>query len=114
MNRLLTTLTAGALMLSIGIAPAVAQKSNKRQVDKNLMRNLGIAGGVIAADKLLHGKTNEALVAGAAAAYAGKKYEDQRKAQSHSKSWRKYVYRHGRKVGYYVMRGNHRVRYVRA
>ncbi len=69
-----------------GIAPAArAQRPatpEARQKDKNLMRNLGIGLGALAAQQAAKGSTTSALVLGAGAAYAGKKYEDARKAQS--------------------------------
>ena len=96
----------GLMLLTAGASLA----QSARQKDKNNMRNLGLGLGALAVHKSLKGDPKTALILGAGAAYAGKKYEDQRKAQ---KTWRKYRYNsHGKKVGYYQMRGDHRVRYV--
>jgi hypothetical protein len=78
---------AGLSVITIGgLAPAArAQRPatpEARQKDKNLMRNLGIGLGALAAQQAAKGSTTSALVLGAGAAYAGKKYEDARKAQS--------------------------------
>jgi hypothetical protein len=70
--------TMGTMMLS---GPAFAQSS--QQKNKNNMRNIGIVAGVLAGHELLHGKTRNGLLLGAGALYAGKKYEDARKAQHH-------------------------------
>ena len=76
------TLMAWSVALALGAAAAgpVAAQSD-RQKDKNTMRNLGIGLGAAAAHQVLKGKTTNALILGAGAAYAGKKYEDARKAQ---------------------------------
>ena len=103
-----------ALLLTVGaVAPSLAQtkKEKARQDDKNLMRNLGTGLGAIAVERALKGKTNDALIAGAAAAYAGKKYEDDRKKQARES--RKWVFRHGKKVGYYPIRHGKRCKFVR-
>jgi hypothetical protein len=108
MNRnVLTALTVSGLMLmSCGVSLA----QSARQKDKNNMRNLGLGLGAAAIHKSLKGDPKMALLLGAGAAYAGKKYEDQRKAQN---TWRKYRYNsRGKKVGYYLMRGGSRLRYV--
>jgi hypothetical protein len=84
---------------------------SKRQKDKNDMRNLGIGLGALAVHKSIKGDPKTALLLGAGAVYAGKKYEDQRKAQV--KTHRSYRYRNGRKVGYWLMRGTQKVRYVK-
>jgi hypothetical protein len=54
------------------------------------MRAAGIALGALAAHQALKGKTTNALILGAGAAYAGKRYEDARKAESRDRdgSWR--------------------------
>ena len=84
-----TALVAGlsVVMASAVVGPAAAQDS--RQKDKNNMRNLGIGLGAAAAHQALKGKSTNALILGAGAAYAGKKYEDARKAQSEDNSWRR-------------------------
>ena len=89
--------------ISIGFA------QTKRQKDKNDMRNLGIGLGALGIHKTLKGDTKTGIVLGASAAYAAKKYEDQRKAQ---KIWRSYRYSHGRKIGYWVMHGEKRHHYI--
>src|SRR5439155_1347666 len=66
---------------------------------------VGVAAGAAAAYEALHGKGTNALILGAGAAYAGKKYEDARKAQTKESgrrygSRRVYQYRHGERVGY--------------
>jgi hypothetical protein len=101
-----------AVMASVIAGPVSAQSS--RQKDKNNMRNLGVGLGAAAAHQALKGKTTNALVLGAGAAYAGKKYEDARKAQGKESRRRyyrsrrssnaaasKYRSSNGRKVGYY-------------
>ena len=80
-------IAAGLSAVTLGtVAPAArAQRSatpESRQKDKNLMRNLGVGLGALAAQQASKGNTTGALVLGAGAAYAGKKYEDARKAQS--------------------------------
>jgi len=67
-----------------------------RQKDKNNMRNLGLAAGAGAIYEAAHGKTVNALALGAGAAYAGKKYEDERKAQNKAAAHRKWVAAHRR------------------
>ena len=57
-------------------------KRQSRQGDKNNMRNLGIGLGAAAVLSATQGKGTQALVLGAGAAYAGKKYDDARKAQN--------------------------------
>ncbi|MGC4042826.1 MAG: hypothetical protein QM758_03405 [Armatimonas sp.] len=100
---------AGTMLLSAGAGFA----QSARQKDKNNMRNLGLGLGAAALYKSIKGDPKSALLLGAGAAYAGKKYEDQRKKQAKQTAWRKYRYNsRGKKIGYYQMRGNHRVRYV--
>ena len=106
----LTALTLAGMMLA-SMGGALAQSG--RQKDKNNMRNLGLGLGALAIHKSLRGDPKTALLLGAGAAYAGKRYEDDRKAQSRESSWRKYRYNgRGRKIGYYQMHGSHSVRYV--
>jgi hypothetical protein len=89
--------------------------SGSRQTDKNNMRNLGEGLGGVAAYELLQGKGTNALILGAGAAYAGKKYEDERKAQAkqnqNAGDYRRiYRYRNGTRIGYDVVDHNgHRV-----
>ena len=71
-----------ALATFAGVSATGAMAQDNRQKDKNNMRNIGIAAGAGAAYEALHGKGTHALILGAGAAYAGKKYEDQRKAEN--------------------------------
>ncbi|MBB6053524.1 hypothetical protein [Armatimonas rosea] len=102
---------AGALCIVLLGSSSAALAQTKRQKDKNDMRNLGIGLGALAVHKSIKGDPKTALLLGAGAVYAGKKYEDQRKAQA--KTHRSYRYRNGRKVGYWLMRGTQKVRYVK-
>mgnify|MGYP001606192189 CR=1 FL=1 len=112
MNRNALTALAVAGMMLLSAGASVAQSA--RQKDKNNMRNLGLGLGAAAIYKSIKGDPKTALLLGAGAAYAGKKYEDQRKKQNRESSWRSYRYNsRGKKVGYYRMRGNKRVSYVR-
>lgn len=98
MNRTKMTAALGvaAAFLATALAPAAFAQSG-RQKDKNNMRNIGIAAGALAAQQALRGKTTNALVLGAGAAYAGKKYEDARKAQRRDENARRrYGYRRNR------------------
>jgi hypothetical protein len=70
-----------ALVVAGTVAGPVAAQSD-RQKDKNTTRNVGIGLGAAALHQALTGKGTRALILGAGAAYAGKKYEDARKAQS--------------------------------
>ena len=79
---------ATTLLIPFAAAPAFAQEG--RQNDKNTMRNLGVGLGAAALYEGIHGRGTHALVLGAGAAYAGKKYEDQRKAQSSESRRRRY------------------------
>jgi hypothetical protein len=110
--------TVAAIMaltaISIGTAPSAMAQSS-RQKDKNNMRNLGVGLGALAAQQAISGKKTNALIAGAGAIYAGKKYEDARKAQSkeNNRETRRYRYRNGKKVGYYKYRGGKQIGYYR-
>ena len=109
-NALATLAVVGVMLMSAGSSFA----QTARQKDKNNMRNLGLGLGAAAIYKSIKGDPKTALLLGAGAAYAGKKYEDQRKKQSRESSWRKYRYNsRGKKIGYYQMRGNRRVGSVR-
>jgi hypothetical protein len=113
-NKLTAAVAAGLtiLMGAAAAGPAAAQTS--RQKDKNLMRNLGIGLGAAAAHQAIKGKTTNALILGAGAAYSGKKYEDARKAQRKENSTRRvYRYRNGKRVGYYRYQGNKYLGYTR-
>src|SRR5690349_12188108 len=96
-HRSHAVLTAGlsALMALALAGPVQAQAS--RQRDKNNMRNLGIVLGAVAIQQATKGNTTEAVVLGAGAAYAGKKYEDARKAQSQDSDWRSGPFDDGRR-----------------
>src|SRR5688572_5805332 len=94
-TRFRTVAVAGlCLAFSSAAAPAFAQ--GNRQGDKNNMRNLAVGLGALAAQQGLQGKTTEALILGAGAAYAAKKYEDSRKAQGREETWRSDRYDDGR------------------
>lgn len=80
MNGKIVALAVLVSVAATGVAQAQGRRAD-RQDDKNAMRTLGIGLGVVAADQLLRGRVGDALLAGAASAYAGKKYEDARKAQ---------------------------------
>ncbi len=111
MNK--NVLTAFAVMGTMLVSAGSSFAQDARQKDKNNMRNLGMGLGAAAIFKALKGDNTTALILGAGAAYAGKKYEDQRKAQNRESDWRQYRYNSkGKKIGYYQMRGNKRVRYV--
>jgi hypothetical protein len=109
MNAKLSLLALTVLTL-VPATGSIAQSD--RQKDKNLMRNLGVGLGAMALHKATTGRPKDALVYGAAAAYAGKKYEDQRKTQAKERLWRSYRTRKGKRVGYWLMRGERRLRYV--
>ncbi|MBC8101773.1 MAG: hypothetical protein H7Z41_04215 [Cytophagales bacterium] len=98
-----------------GLSAALGMDNKGRQGDKNNMRNLGVGLGAAAAYSALKGKGTQALVLGAGAVYAGKKYEDARKAQSqeNNREYRRYRYSNGKRVGYYKYRGDKQVGYYR-
>lgn len=84
-KKVTSVLTSGAILAAAIAAPLVgstAAWAQNRQNDKNNMRNIGIAAGAGAGYELLKGHGTKALILGAGAAYAGKKYEDQRKAEN--------------------------------
>lgn len=96
------------------VASAQTSKEKARQKDKNLMRNLGIGAGAAAVYEGVNGRTTNALVLGAGAALAGKKYEDARKAQTRESGTRKvYRYRNGKRIGYTKYVNNKRIGYYR-
>lgn len=92
-------LTSLGLALVITTATAGPVLADARQRDKNNMRNLGMVLGGLAAHQAIKGKTTNALVLGAGAAYAGKKYEDARKAQRRESARRRYS--RSRRTSYY-------------
>lgn len=73
--------TMGALTVFTGFMP-IAARADSKQNDKNNMRNLAIAGGVIALYGLTHHDTTATIVGAAGAAYAGSRYEKDRKDQA--------------------------------
>ncbi len=90
-------LAAVAAVFGIGIlAPTAGYAQNNqqkdRQKDKNMMRNIAIGAGAAAVYSGVKGNTTAALVLGAGAAYAGKKYEDARKAQNTDNNSPRYSY----------------------
>lgn len=117
MNRKITGMLAAgvaAVMTSLTFAgPVLAQSS--RQKDKNNMRNLGVGLGALAAHQALKGKNTNALILGAGAALAGKKYEDARKAQAkdNKRESRVYRYKNGRRIGYTKYVGGRKIGYYR-
>lgn len=92
MNFRKNTQTAGALAAAavalLSAAPAAFAQNEARQRDKNNMRNLGTGLGAAAVVEAIRGKTTNAIILGAGAAYAGKKYEDQRKSQARERDRR--------------------------
>ena len=108
-----------AIVFAAGIGAPLASyaqtsKEKARQRDKNLMRNLGVGAGAAAIYEGVNGRTTNAVVLGAGAALAGKKYEDARKAQRREKgTYKVYRYRKGKKVGYYQYVNNRRTGYYR-
>lgn len=88
MNGKIITAVLAMAAVAWSAGPAQAQRGRTdRQTDKNTMRTLGIGLGAVALDQLLKGRAGDALLAGAAAAYAGKKYEDARRAQNEESRW---------------------------
>ena len=85
MNTKPILLTGLALIGLLGTSWAQSGRTNpsqERQDDKNLMRNLGSGLGAAALSSARNGRMGDAIVLGAGAALAGKKYEDARKAQN--------------------------------
>ena len=112
----LALVTTGVVAVPSASAQVSDSKARARQRDKNNMRNLGMVLGGVAAHQALKGKTTNALVLGAGAAYSAKKYEDARKAQSrenHPRVGRVYRYQNGRRIGYYKTVNGRRVGYYR-
>lgn len=74
-----------AALIALGgtLITGAGAQSNRfdRQEEKNASRSVGIGLGVLALDQLTKGKGGEALLLGAAAAVAGKHYEDLRRDQ---------------------------------
>lgn len=72
-----------AAVFGMGIlAPSVSHAQDRRQKDKNTMRNIAIGAAAGAIYSGVKGNKTAAIALGAGAAYAGKKYEDARKAQT--------------------------------
>ena len=112
MARKINTLALAGLLSTLALAAAVpAHAQDSRQRDKNNMRNLGIALGAIAAQQVLKGNTTSGAVLGAGAAYAGKKYEDARKAQGEENRDRRYYRDRDNDRDRYEDRYNDRDRY---
>ena len=84
MTRTFSGMVAVVLVLVTALVAGTAGPvaADDRQRDKNLMRNLGMGLGALAVHQAVKGKTTNAIALGAGAAYAAKKYEDQRKAQA--------------------------------
>lgn len=69
------------------LAPMSAMAdSASRQKNKNLWRNLAIGAGVIATHGLITGHGTETLLGLGGAAYAGSRYEQDRRHQSEAKA----------------------------
>jgi hypothetical protein len=85
----LAGILTSAMLISALALPGVASASAKGR------KNTTLALGAITAYELLKGKTTNALIAGAATAYAYKKYDDARKDEKrkdrHSR-WTKTVH----------------------
>jgi hypothetical protein len=87
MNTKQIALTGLAVIGLLGCTGAAWAQSGRpatkqdRQDDKNLMRNLGTGLGAAALSSAKNGRIGDAIVLGAGAALAGKKYEDARVAQ---------------------------------
>lgn len=127
----MTAAPASASDLSQALGLDNNNRASARQTDKNNMRNLGIGLGAAAAYELLKGKTTTGLVLGAGAAYAAKKYDDERKAQAKDAeydrydrynhyerndrrdhtSYRTYRYQNGERIGYDQYENGRRVSY---
>jgi len=113
-NKMRAIVAAGLSALLAGAVAGPAAAQNSRQKDKNLMRNLGIGLGAAAVHQGVKGKTTNAVVLGAGALYAGKKYEDSRKAQRRENSVRRvYRYKNGKRIGYYRYQGDRYLGYTR-
>jgi len=99
----MTALAATAAPASADVFGDLFGKNKKHsvQTDKNNMRNLGIGLGAVAAYELLNGKTGAGVLLGAGAAYAAKKYNDDRKEQSqNNRDWERYRYQREREHDY--------------
>ena len=89
-NNVIATGVAALVGTSMLAGPmaGVALAQTERQKDKNLTRNIGVGLGAAAVWQALKGNGTNAILLGAGAAYAGKKYEDARKAQDKENSSR--------------------------
>jgi|GEM_PF-2355717 Copper amine oxidase N-terminal domain. len=83
-NKFAATAIAALVGTSMLAGPmaGTALAQSERQKDKNTTRSLGIGLGAAAVLQALRGQGTSAVLLGAGAAYAGKKYEDARKAQA--------------------------------
>jgi hypothetical protein len=116
MKKFIVSLLASAVVVGAVMQPTMAQSD--RQKDKNNMRNLAAGLGAAAIYEGVNGRRTSATVLGAGAIYAGKKYEDARKAQNRENSRtarysRQYVYKNGKRVGYYKMKNGRRIGFVK-
>lgn len=82
-----------ATLFGVGLlAPSESFAQADRQKDKNLMRNIAIGAAAGAVYEGIKGRKTSAIVLGAGALYAGKKYEDARKAQTRESNNSRYSY----------------------
>ncbi|MBC8142219.1 MAG: hypothetical protein H7Y38_12345 [Armatimonadetes bacterium] len=119
-NKIARVFAAGIAIIVAGgvLAPAASlaqtSKEKARQRDKNTTRNIAIGAGAAAVYEGVNKRGTNAAILGAGALYAGKKYEDARKAQTREKgTYKVYRYRNGKKVGYYQYVNNKRGAYRR-
>ena len=117
-SKIVRVFAAGvALCIAGGMVAPVAtfaqtKKEKARQRDKNTTRNIAVGAGGAAVYEGIRGRKTSAVLLGAGALYAGKKYDDARKAQTREKgTYKVYRYRNGKKVGYYQYVNNKRTGY---
>jgi hypothetical protein len=105
-KKIFGAVSAAAMVLagSIAAGPAMADppyrpnnnQNQSVQDRKNLMRNLGIGLGAVAAYEAIRGHGTNALILGAGAGLAGMQYEKDRKQQVKNDDWRYDGYRDDR------------------
>jgi len=94
------SMARNAAFVLIGVSTAFgspmmvrADDSSSVQNQKNTWRNLGIAGGALALNGLVHGNGTETQLGAAGGAYSASRYEAERKRQSQMNSQRAYYHR---------------------